>query len=134
MKTLTTKGEALKGRDAPRANTKENLSINPFARSSKIPRDGPMEDKETKQEKSKRSSLKDKEDTARSSLKHAEKLPKFKGGDDESFSVWLGKYEMMMFTLYEQSKKTAKNWYGLKKLGRVEQEEDFSTRQLQGST
>ena len=27
--------------------------------------------------------------------------------DDESFSVWLGKYEMMMFTLYEQSKETA---------------------------
>jgi len=40
-------------------------------------------------------------------FKHAEKLPKFKGRDDESFSVWLGKYEMMMFTLYEQSKETA---------------------------
>jgi hypothetical protein len=85
--------------------------------------------------------------------------------DDESFSVWLGKYEMMMFTLYAQSKKTAydcfeialedeahsswKNWAvenpksprtgklsrnGPKKLEMVEQEEDISTRQLQGLT
>jgi len=66
MKIRTTKGEASKSRDDPRADTEEDLSINPFARSSKIPRDDPMEDKETKQETSRRSSLKDKEDTARS--------------------------------------------------------------------
>ena len=40
--------------------------MNPFARSSKIPRDDPMENKETEQETSRRSSLKDKEDIARS--------------------------------------------------------------------
>ena len=49
----------------------------------------------------------EKEYTGSRLFKHAEKLQKFKGRDDESFSVWLGKYEMMMFTLYEQSKKTA---------------------------
>jgi hypothetical protein len=47
IKARTTKGEASKGRDAPRADTEEDLSINPFARRSKIPRDDPMEDKET---------------------------------------------------------------------------------------
>jgi hypothetical protein len=66
MKTRTTNGEASKGRDTPRADTEEDLSINPFAGSSKIPRDDPIENKETKQETSRRSSLQDKEDTARS--------------------------------------------------------------------
>ena len=248
MKTRTMKGESSsKGRDTSRADTEEDLQINPFARSSKIPRDDPTEDTETKQETSRRSSQKDKEDPARSTpplartdnsssilqdlkayldkrdedlkaylsqelaireelmeeklkslidpqpvtlkteeqdadedsapaseqedaesihrrlrtaypedpdnpddedpssseddekpsrpkrasgrgrpekihkktkkkekeytgsrlFKHAEKLPKFRGRDDESFSVWLGKYEMMMFTLYNQSKKMA---------------------------
>ncbi len=67
MKTRTMKGESSsKGRDTSRADTEEDLQINPFARSSKIPRDDPTEDTETKQETSRRSSQKDKEDPARS--------------------------------------------------------------------